>query len=360
MLSHWKNLVPRCGRWRAWLAAAAGKGCGPALPAPVTDLSNGHVGQLEYDSITPSSRHLYARQLSSGTTLVPIAAELLIPPGVSSEAKVPAVVLSHGSGGAEPPLRQVWAKVLSAAGYAVFIPDSYTPRGVVETNSNQDLVPYPAHVADAMNALRVLIRHPRIDPARIFHIGFSRGGSAAFDTAWPTWSDPVNTQMVKFAGHVAFYPGNCNIRYRTDDREKVTAPVLVLLADRGLEEAQDVAVCRRWYDELIAKGNTIRYKEFKGARHGFDTDNFVYRVNPRTTSSRNCDMELFMTLRPGSGLGRDAFDFKAGRPLTTGPEFADAARACIAIVPGSRGGGDARTIQAQAVRDTLEFLEQIR
>lgn len=331
-----------------------------AVAGPLFDLSGGQVGRFEYQSVTPPNRHLYARHLLNGTTPVSIAAELLMPPGISAEAKVPGVVLSHGSGGMEPPLRQVWAKVLNAAGYAVLIPDSYTPRGVVETNSNQDLVPYPAHVADAMNALRVLIRHPQIDPARIFHIGFSRGGSAAFDTAWPTWSDPVNTDTVKFAGHVVFYPGNCNIRYRTDDREKSTAPTLVLLADRDLEEAQDVAVCRRWYDELIAKGNNIRYKEFKGARHGFDTDNFVYRVNPRTTSSRNCDIELFMTLQPGSGLGRDAFDLKTRRPLTTGPEFAEAAQACTAIVPGSRGGGDARAIQAQALQEALQFLEQLR
>lgn len=331
-----------------------------ALAAPLKDLSDGQTGRFEYESITPPNRHLYARQLLAGTTVATIPAELLMPKGIAKDTKVPAVVLSHGSGGVESNLYNVWAMELTAAGYAVLIGDSYKPRGVVETNSNQELVPYPAHVADTMNALRMLVTHPQIDAARIFNIGFSRGGSAAFDTAWPTWSDPVNTSTVKFAGHVVFYPGNCNIRYRTDDRENATAPILVLLADRELEEAQDVAVCRRWYDELIAKGNNIRYKEFKGARHAFDTLNYTYRVNPRTTSAKNCDMELYMTMKAGSGLGNNVYDFKKKRSLATGAEFGLAVNECQAMVPGSRGGGEAKAIQAEAVRDTLEFLKGIQ
>lgn len=327
--------------------------------APLKDLNGGQAGRFEYESITPPNRHLYARQLPAGTTVATIPAELLMPKGLAKDVKVPAVVLSHGSGGVESNLYDVWAKELNAAGYAVLIADSYKPRGVVETNSNQELVPYPAHVADTMNALRMLVTHPHIDAARIFNIGFSRGGSTAFDTAWPTWSDPVNTSTVKFAGHVALYPGNCNIRYRSDDREKATAPIMVLLADRELEEAQDVAVCRRWYDELIAKGNSIRYKEFKGARHAFDTLNFTYRVNPRTTSAKNCDVELYMTMKAGSGLGNNVYDFKRKRPLATAAEFTATVNECQSMVPGSRGGGDAKAIQAEAVRDTLEFLKSL-
>lgn len=337
------------------LAAAVLPVLSPA--APLKDLSAAQTGRFEYESITPPNRHLYARQLLTGTTVATIPAELLMPKGISNDTKVPAVVLSHGSGGVESNLYDVWAKELNSAGYAVLIADSYKPRGVVETNSNQELVPYPAHVADTMNALRMLVTHPQIDANHIYNIGFSRGGSTAFDTAWPTWSDPVNTSTVKFAGHVVFYPGNCNIRYRTDDREKATAPILVLLADRETEEAQDVAVCRRWYDELIAKGNNIRYKEFKGARHAFDTLNFAYRVNPRTTSGKNCDMELYMTMKAGSGLGKNVYDFKKKRPMTTGAEFGLAVNECLAMVPGSRGGGEAKAIQAEAVRDTLEFLK---
>ena len=92
--------------------------------APLKDLSDGQTGRFEYESITPPNRHLYARQLLAGTTAATIPAELLMPKGVAKEAKVPAVVLSHGSGGVESNLYNVWVKELNAAGYAVLIADS--------------------------------------------------------------------------------------------------------------------------------------------------------------------------------------------------------------------------------------------
>jgi dipeptidyl aminopeptidase/acylaminoacyl peptidase len=168
-----------------------------ATAAPVSDLSGGQTGRIEFNSITSPNRYEYARLNLQNTKQVTVFADLLMPKNING--KVPAVVLSHGSGGVESGMYDVWAKELNAAGYAVFIPDSYKPRGVSETNSNQDAVPYTAHIADTLNALRLLATHPQIDSARIFNMGFSRGGSTAFDTAWPTWQRPVDTNGVKFA-----------------------------------------------------------------------------------------------------------------------------------------------------------------
>ena len=67
-----------------------------------------------------------------------------------------------------------------------------------------------------------------------------------------------------------------------------------------------------------------------------------------------------MTLQAGSGLGNNVYDFKKKRPMTTGAEFGLAVNECQAMVPGSRGGGDAKAIQAEAVRDTMEFLKGIQ
>ena len=332
-----------------------------SIAAALVDLSGGQTGRFEYKSITPPNRWEYARLNLQNTKQVTIFADLLMPKNIGTN-KVPAVVLSHGSGGVESNMHDVWAKELTAAGFAVLIPDGYKPRGVSETNSNQDAVPYPAHVADTMNSLMMLATHPQIDKSNIFNIGFSRGGSAAFDTAWPTWQRPVDTGGVKFAGHIAWYPGNCNLRYRTDDVEQATAPIFILLADKDFEEAQDVAVCRRWYDELAAKGNKITYKEYKGARHGFDGLNFNYRVNPRTSSGRKCDMEIFMTTTLGGGVGKNGFDFKQKKEINSFLDFNDSAKACLenGTVPGSRGGGNAKEVQAGSVRDVLNFLQGLK
>lgn len=329
-----------------------------AFSIPITDLSNGETGRIEFQSITPPDRYQYARLNMENTATITISAYLAMPNNYQFSAKVPAVVLSHGSGGVEPNIREFWKKELNAAGYAVFIPDSYTTRGVSETNSNVDAIPYPVHVADTLNALKVLATHPNIDSKRIYNMGFSKGGNAVFDTAWPTWQRPIDTKGIKFAGHIVWYPGNCNIRYRTDDREVPTAPIFVLLADHRLEEAQDVLVCRRYYDELIKKGILITYKEYKDARHGFDGTNFTYRVNRRTSSAKRCDMEVFMTTKRGSGVGNNGYDFKRDSTILTDANFVSSLRLCLdnGNVSGSRGGFNAREVQAESVKDAMKFL----
>ena len=330
-----------------------------SIASPVADLSGGQVGRIEFNSISPPNWHEYARLNLQNTRVTPIFADLILPRNVAADAKLPAVILSHGSGGVESNMYEVWAKRLTEAGYAVMIPDSFKPRGVSDTNSDQSRVPYSANVADTLNALRILATHPRIDATKIFNIGFSRGGTASFATAWPTWQRPVDTGGAKFAGHVAYYPGNCNVRFRTDDREKPTAPIYVQLADRDLEESQGVAVCTRWYDEMNAKGMDIKYKEYKGARHVFDGLNFTYRVNPVTTSGRECDMEIYMTTVQGGGLGKNGYDFKNKKAMTTLDDFTQAAK-CATMTSGSRGGGRAREIQVEAVNDTLNFLNGLK
>lgn len=315
------------------------------------------MGRIEFQSITVSSRWDYARLNLTNTQETTVFGDLLMPKNVTG--KVPAVVLSHGAGGVESNMYDVWAKELNAVGYAVFIIDSFKPRGIAETLSTPGPIRWPINVADALNGLRLLATHPQIDATRIYHMGFSLGGTTAFDTAWPTWQRPVDTNGTRFAGHIVWYPGNCGQRYRTDDVETVTAPIFVLLADRELEESIDVTTCRRWYDELAAKGNAITYKEYKGARHGFDGLNFTYRVNPRTSSNRKCDLEIYMTLVRDGTPGKNGIDYKRSVLIRTYGELEDSLNACAerGTVPGSRGGGNARDVQAEGVRDAINFLK---
>jgi dienelactone hydrolase len=64
-------------------------------------------------------------------------------------------------------------------GIAAFILDSFTGRGITSTNSDQDQLSRLVGVLDAYRALDLLGSHPRIDPARVLIMGFSRGGGAA-------------------------------------------------------------------------------------------------------------------------------------------------------------------------------------
>jgi dienelactone hydrolase len=77
-----------------------------------------------------------------------------------------AMVIAHGSSGVDA-RETAWADRLTAPGMATFVVDSFTPRNVRETATDQGRLPTAANVADALAALRLLATHPRIDPERI-------------------------------------------------------------------------------------------------------------------------------------------------------------------------------------------------
>lgn len=326
-----------------------------AHAAPLENLVGAQTGRIEFNSVTPRSRWDYLRTNTQQWKPVVVHGDLLMPPNVAPGSRVSAVVISHGSWGVESTAFDVWARAFNAAGMAVFVVDSFKPRGVDQLGSDQSRIDYSANVIDALNALKLLATHPQIDSSRIHHIGFSRGGGVAFDTAWPMWQDPAGLGSTRFARHVAFYPGNCNVKYRGNRVERATAPILVLYADRALEESQSVATCINWNNALIAAGNPITYKEYAGGRHAFDNLNFSYRVSPNQQSGIKCDVDVTIPLEFVPGLG-SAVDNKTGKTASTFPEFADMMKGCVSWQNATRGGGKAREVQAQSVQDTLDFL----
>ena len=154
--------------------------CTGAVAAPLADHSGGQTGRIEFNSITPPSLWQYVRRNMTDTKSVTVWGDLLMPKNVTG--RVPALVLSHGSSGVSPYAYEVWAAKMNEAGVAVFVIDSFKPRGVSETAQDQTVLSPAANIADAMNGLKLLATHPQIDAKRIFNIGFSRGGGTAFYT----------------------------------------------------------------------------------------------------------------------------------------------------------------------------------
>jgi dienelactone hydrolase len=328
--------------------------CTGAVAAPLADLSGGQTGRIEFQSINTPDMWQYARRNTSNTTQQTIWGDLLMPKTVSG--KVPALVIMHGSAGVEPWAYDLWAARLNPAGAAVFVVDSYKPRGVDGTSTNQldTKITMPSQVADALNALRVLSKHPQIDSSRIYVIGMSRGGNPAFYSAWPMYQAPVNTNGAKFAGHIPMYPGMCNIRYRADESAKATAPIFFALPDRDREDYQDVAVCERYAKELEAAGNQVTVKEYKGTYHAWDGGGRRFRYENGQHSGKQCDLELQMTPVMGGGLGKNAKDLKSNREIKTFDEWNTAVRGCMTSVR-ARIGGDAAQSDA-VVADVLKFM----
>lgn len=107
-------------------------------------------GVYAFASSTPKTMQ---ELMTGGGEAVNIRGHLFLPPG--DGAKLPAVVLLHGSGGIYDALLDYWPRQFNAAGMAVFTLDMFGPRGVQSTAEDQSAVPFTADVADAFAALRL-------------------------------------------------------------------------------------------------------------------------------------------------------------------------------------------------------------
>jgi dienelactone hydrolase len=326
-----------------------------AASVPLENLAQGQSGKVEFNSITPQTLWTFARKNLQDTKNTVVSGDLLLPKNVVG--RIPALVLSHGSTGVNPSAYEVWAAKINDAGIAIFIVDSFKPRGINNTANDQFALSPAANTADALNALRLLATHPSIDPKNIFHIGFSRGGGAAIYTAWPIFQEPINTNGIQFSGHIAVYPAGCNIRYRGDSHSQATAPIFFATADKDKEDWVGSKGCEEYAKDLAKKGNDIKYKEYPGTYHGFDGKG-KFSYFPNAQSSKNCDMELQMTNIAGSGLGREAKDFKSGKTLSSFTHWDEAVKNCSTYVNSRLGGDDVQS--SILVADVLEFIKKLK
>jgi dienelactone hydrolase len=197
--------------------------------------------------------------------------------------RVPAMVIAHGSGGVSKAREYWWAGQLAGIGVAAFVVDSFTPRDITETATDQSQLSTAANLADAFAALKLLATHPRIDPARIGVMGFSKGGIVAELAALEPYRRAVIDDATRFALHIPLYP-YCNdwhVSARTTG-----APMLFLLA--GSDDYTPPEPCRLYADWFRAKGADVSVVVYPGAYHGFDGELGPIFL-PRLVTGRNCD-----------------------------------------------------------------------
>jgi len=321
-----------------------------ACAAPLDTLAGGQTGKIEYNSITPPDRWQFVRKNMTNTKPAVVYGDLIMPPNASG--KVPAVIISPGSGGVSAKLYDIWGKSLNDAGIAVFIIDSFKPRGIDETTNNQGLLDVSANVADALYALKLLATHPQIDANRIFSMGGSRGGSVAFETHWDMVRKAVLDTDLKFAGNIPLYQGNCSTRFRYDRGDTNKAPILGLLG--GADNGTIASACVDYYTELKAAGVNIKWKVYPGAHHSFDGTG-RYTWLPQGVHANNCTIEVFMVDRQGAGLG-EARNYKTGEAINGFAEWTKQHHACNSRGYAVEGNAAART---DAIKEVIAFIRGI-
>ena len=318
-----------------------------AIAAPLVDLSDGQVGRIEFSSSNPPNRWAMIRgNLGESQT---VSGDLLLPKTTDTE-RVPAVVFSHGSEGVSSVYFDVWARALNGAGIAVFVVDSFKPRGLDNITGAVKQLIYDAqssNIADALNALRLLSTHPRIDPNRIFHMGWSRGGNTVLAAAWPAYQRMLPAGM-RWAGSVAVYPG-CNIRYRSET-PVLPAPLLMLLA--GRDEITPAAPCVAYAQDMAASGHPVTHKVYADAHHVFDRLN-QRRITPIEGNYAGCDMDIMMPTKNNSAWVPGT-DRRTGSVIANANEFGVAVKACEKASPITLESNT--KARKQAIIDVLTFI----
>ncbi|HEY7607693.1 MAG TPA: hypothetical protein VIF14_00545 [Alphaproteobacteria bacterium] len=95
-----------------------------------------------------------------GAEVAPIWGYLALPSGA---ARVPAMVIMHGSSGLNPGSRVHNSELLNRYGIAAFYVDSFTGRDISSSVRDQSVLSITDNTRDAFVALRLLRRHPRIE-----------------------------------------------------------------------------------------------------------------------------------------------------------------------------------------------------
>ncbi len=227
--------------------------------------------------------------IGSGET---IPAKLIVPDGAGP---FPAIVIVHDCSGLGPrssgaPGR--WADELVPQGYAVLMPDSFTPRdlpkGVCYLPADQSNKANGAvRAADAYGGLAFLRTRPEIDGKRIGLMGGSHGGwttlSAMYQPVDPK-NPLISAKRDGFTAAIALYP-SCAAQYgnwRTKRENgingppvsytgvyKPIAPLLILIGEK--DDWTPAEPCRRLTDTSQKAGYPVAIKVYPGAYHGFDS-----------------------------------------------------------------------------------------
>ena len=327
-----------------WLAALALVQAFPQLRAQelIADMSAGQPsGRYAFASSTPRNLPDLLKGPGQGDPAQPVG-HWFLPPGTD---RGPAVILIHGSGGIYDAMLDYWPKQFNAAGIAVLAVDSFGPRGVKSTADDQSQVPFTADTADAFAALRLVASHPRVDPARVAVMGFSRGGI----TAWRTAVERIVASQklpngLRFAAHVPVYAGGCVGIFRLVVKPGVfstRAPMLWVHGDA--DDYTPIGACRDYADRIAKAGTPVEFVTLDGAQHKFDQDD-TRRLNLRGAQKtlETCPLEFDIDAMM-------MFDRSTGQRLSGDAIQAVTKQSCSAQGAHVQGDAAARDKAAQAI-----------
>jgi dienelactone hydrolase len=227
------------------------------------------VWGIVHASAGPLTREVSFASQETGVTLI----AYWTPP--AGPARAPAVVALHGCGGLPQDrgtlnyAQNRYIRIFHDAGMGVLYLDSFGPRGVssiCEQKPNQRTLTEANRRLDVLAALQWLATQDGVDAGKLAVVGWSHGGQTVLATA-DRGADGVAQARVKPAALVAFYPG-CNA-FEKQWAYSVLAPLLVMSGE--LDNWTPAASCKSLTDRLSSAKQAVRYVQYPGSYHAFDS-----------------------------------------------------------------------------------------
>jgi dienelactone hydrolase len=212
-----------------------------------------------------------------------ISSMLYMPSSASSNNKVPAVIILHGSGGIREEREVFFAEQFVKKGYAALIVETYRSRN---NSANITNVSALAQVSDAYSALDFLVHNDLIDKNKISTIGFSMGGYTGYFLTDNSLKLALTTTANTFAGHISFYQG-CQMTFV--EPNPTSAKFLTILGEK--DDMVNIEDCVADFEHRKSKGASIEYHVLKGASHAWEF-NTVKQFDSRAPNRKNCKMQI--------------------------------------------------------------------
>jgi dienelactone hydrolase len=205
------------------------------------------------------------RRGSRRSPAVRLDARLYLPE--ATDRPVPAIVLSHGLGGAKDHREHRYARMLAARGFAALVFDGFISRGKHRFSDTVRAlrVTESMLLADAFAGLDFLARRKEIRADAISIAGFSYGGMITALTAYRQLAETFLPGGPRFAAHISYY--GCSVP-RLDDATTTGAPVLMMLGalDRNTNIPRTEAIAA----DMRRGGSPVDLKIFADTYHQWD------------------------------------------------------------------------------------------
>jgi dienelactone hydrolase len=199
------------------------------------------------------------------------------PPAISLDARlylpdathrpVPAILLSHGLGGAKDHREHRYARMLAARGFAALVFDGFVSRGKQRFSDTIRAlrVTESMLLADAFAGLDFLARREEVRADAISIAGFSYGGMITALTAYRQLAETFLPDGPRFAAHVSYY--GCSVP-RLDEATTTGAPVLMMLG--ALDRNTNIPRTKAIAADMRRGGSPVDVEIFADTYHQWD------------------------------------------------------------------------------------------